>query len=304
MNKLNIRTVIFIAIGVVLAMGVAFYWFLEQERSSMQSEVEEVARLQREAMQEELANLSDEYEHQYSKLTINGQEVSLYANSDSLLRQISAERAKVDRLLEELQQQKTTSAAPISELTKEVGTLRRVLRNYVVQIDSLHAANEKLRAENKEVKENFQRATDEARQLATQKTQLTERINLAAKLDATAIAITPLDRKGKRAKRIDRVENIQISFRVAKNITAEVGNKTFYTRIMTPDDQPMIKAGAGSFSFEGKSLPYSTRREVEYSGEETEVVMYWPVEESLRAGTYRVMIFADGNLIGTGSFTL
>lgn len=304
MNKMNVRTVIIAAVGVVLAMGAVFYWLLTQERSAMQGEMDEVARLQREAMQEELANLSDEYEHQYSKLTIDGQEVSLYANSDSLLRQISAERAKVDRLLEELKQQKTTSAARISELTKEVGTLRRVLRTYIVQIDSLHTANEQLRAENKAVKANFERATDEARQLASQKTQLTERINLAAKLDATAIAITPLDRKGKRAKRIDRVENIQISFRVAKNITASVGNKTFYTRIMTPDDQPLIKAGAGQFAFEGKSLPYSTRREIEYSGEETEVVMYWPVEESLQAGTYRVMIFADGNLIGSGSFTI
>lgn len=304
MNKINIRTIVMVALGLVLAMGAIFYWLLNQERSAMEGEMEEVARLQREAMQEELANLSDEYEHQYSKLTIDGQEVSLYANSDSLLRQISAERAKVDRLLEELKQQKTTSAARISELTKEVGTLRRVLRNYIVQIDSLHTANERLRAENKEVKANFQRATNEARQLASQKTQLTERINLAAKLDATAIAITPLDRKGKRAKRINRIENIQISFRVAKNITAEVGNKTFYTRIMTPDDQPLIKAGAGSFTFEGKSLPYSTRREIEYSGEETEVVMYWPVEESLQAGTYRVMIFADGNLIGSGSLTI
>lgn len=304
MNEMNVRTVIIAAIGVVLAMGAVFYWLLTQERSAMQGEMDEVARLQREAMQEELANLSDEYEHQYSKLTIDGQEVSLYANSDSLLRQISAERAKVDRLLEELKQQKTTSAARISELTKEVGTLRRVLRTYIVQIDSLHTANEQLRAENKAVKANFERATDEARQLASQKTQLTERINLAAKLDATAIAITPLDRKGKRAKRIDKVENIQISFRVAKNITASVGNKTFYTRIMTPDDQPLIKAGVGSFSFEGKSLPYSTRREIEYSGDETEVVMYWPVEESLQAGTYRVMIFADGNLIGSGSFTI
>lgn len=304
MNKMNVRTVIIAAVGVVLAMGAVFYWLLTQERSAMQGEMDEVARLQREAMQEELANLSDEYEHQYSKLTIDGQEVSLYANSDSLLRQISAERAKVDRLLEELKQQKTTSAARISELTKEVGTLRRVLRTYIVQIDSLHTANEQLRAENKAVKANFERATDEARQLASQKTQLTERINLAAKLDATAIAITPLDRKGKRAKRIDKVENIQISFRVAKNITASVGNKMFYTRIMTPDDQPLIKAGAGQFAFEGKSLPYSTRREIEYSGEETEVVMYWPVEESLQAGTYRVMIFADGNLIGSGSFTI
>ena len=32
--------------------------------------------------------------------------------------------------------------------------------------------------------------------------------------------------------------------------------------------------------------------------------MYWPVEESLQSGTYRLKIFADGNLIGQATFSL
>lgn len=87
-------------------------------------------------------------------------------------------------------------------------------------------------------------------------------------------------------------------------MVASVGPKTFYTRIMRPDDEVMVKAGAGSFSFEGKSLPYSTRREIEYNGEETAITMYWPVEESLMSGHYRLQIFADGNLIGSSAFNI
>ena len=33
-------------------------------------------------------------------------------------------------------------------------------------------------------------------------------------------------------------------------------------------------------------------------------MVYWDVEEFLQAGTYRVDIFADGNLIGSQSFEL
>lgn len=279
-------------------------WFVSAERSAMQSELEEATRLQREIMQEELLSLSEEYEQQYNKVNINGGEASFVLANDSLLSQLRGERAKVDRLLEELSQVKKTSSARIAELTREVGTLRRVLKTYVAQIDSLHTANEALRAENREVKANFDRATSEVRQLASERQELTDRVNLAAKLDATAISAVPIDKRGKSTKRIDRIENIQISFRVAKNITATPGVKMFYTRIMTPTDELMAKAGAGSFTFEGKQLVYSTRREIEYSGEETPVVMYWPVEESLTSGTYRIMIFADGNLIGTTTMTL
>lgn len=301
---MSVKTILISAGAVIAALVAGFFLLLQSERKALEAEKDEFARLHREAMQEELATLSDEYEHQYNKLSINGQERNLSMSQDSLLNQLSSERAKVDRLLEELSQVKKTSAVRIAELTKEVGALRRVLKSYVAQIDSLHTANEALRAENKQVRERFNRATSEVKQLASEKSELSQQVKLAAKLNATAISIQPLNKRGKATKRISKVESIQISFRVAKNITAQVGNKTFYTRIMRPDDEVMVKAGAGSFTFEGKEIPYSTRREIEYSGEETPVVMYWSVEESLQSGTYRVMIFADGNLIGSGSFAL
>ena len=65
-----------------------------------------------------------------------------------------------------------------------------------------------------------------------------------------------------------------------------------------------MKPGAGSFAFEGKQIPYSIRREIEYNGEETTLSMYWTVEESLQSGTYQIRFFADGNLIGHSAFVL
>ena len=43
---------------------------------------------------------------------------------------------KVQRLLEELRTVKATDAARINELKKELATLRSVMRNYIIQIDS------------------------------------------------------------------------------------------------------------------------------------------------------------------------
>ena len=301
---MKVKHVILAAIAIIVALVIGFYYVLNNERAQLQEEKEIFTNQQKELMQEELEKLASEYDIQYQKLAggLGEQKVSLA--TDSLISQLLAERSKVEQLQKELKQSKATSAQRISQLTKEVSTLRSVLKSYVGQIDSLQRTNAQLRQENSEVRANYERASNEAQQLSTEKAHLTDRVKLAAKLDATRIMITPLDKRGKPSKKLEKTVNIQIHFFIAKNVTASVGEKTFYIRITQPNDELLTKASSGTFAFEGKQIPYSIRREIEYNGEDTPVTMYWPVEESLQSGTYRVKIFADGNQIGSTSFAL
>ncbi len=301
---MKVKHVIIAAAAVIIALVAAFYFVLRNERAQLQEEKDLFANEQKEIMQEELQKLASEYDIQYQKLSHGMGEQKFSLATDSLISQLLAERAKVDQLQKELKSNKVTSAKRIGQLTQEVSTLRNVLKNYVVQIDSLQSANNRLRQENTEVRASYERASNEAQQLSNEKAQLTDRVKLAAKLDATRISITPIDKRGKLSKKLEKTVNIQIHFTVAKNVTAAVGEKTFYCRITQPNEELLVKPGAGTFLFEGKHIPYSIRREIEYNGEDTAVTMYWPVEESLQSGTYRVKLFADGNLIGQASFTL
>ena len=303
-RQVKTKYVILASVAVILALLVGFFFVLRNERAELQQEKEVLVNQQKEIMEEELSKLAAEYDIQYKKLSEGQGEQKFSLATDSLINQILAERAKVEQLQNELKASKATSAKRIDQLNREVTTLRNVLRTYVVQIDSLQVANERLRAENTEVKANYERVTSQAQQLSSEKAHLTDRVKLAAKLDATAISITPVDKRGKPTKNLSKITNLQIRFTVAKNVTAEVGEKTFYCRIMQPNDELLTKAGGGTFAFEGKQIPYSIRREIEYNGEETQLVMYWPVEESLQHGTYSLRIFADGNLIGSASFSL
>lgn len=298
------KHVLIAAIAVIIALVVGFFFILRNERAELQQEKEVLVNQQKEIMEEELTKLAAEYDIQYKKLSEGQGEQKFSLATDSLISQILAERAKVEQLQKELKTSKATSAKRIDQLSREVTTLRNVLRTYVVQIDSLQIANERLRAENTEVKANYERVTSQAQQLSSEKAHLTDRVKLAAKLDATAISITPVDKRGKPTKNLSKITNLQIRFTVAKNVTAEVGEKTFYCRIMQPNDELLTKAGGGTFAFEGKQIPYSIRRMIEYNGEETQLSMYWPVEESLQHGTYSLRIFADGNLIGSATFSL
>ena len=298
------KHVLIAAIAVIIALVIGFFFILRSQRSELEEEKAVLVNQQRDIMEEELTKLAAEYDIQYKKLSAGQGEQKFSLATDSLISQILAERAKVEQLQKELKASKATSAKRIDQLSREVTTLRNVLRTYVVQIDSLQATNERLRAENTEVKENYNRVTSQAQQLSSEKAHLSDRVKLAAKLDATAISVTPIDKRGKHTKSLSKVVNLQIRFTISKNVTAEVGEKTFYCRITQPNDELLVKAGAGTFAIEGKQIPYSIRREIEYNGEETPLVMYWPVEESLQSGTYQLRIFADGNLIGSASFSL
>ena len=79
-------------------------------------------------------------------------ELQVQINNDSLRERLESEKLKTQRLLEELRQVKTSNAAEIMRLKKELKTVRAVLRTYVIQIDSLNKLNQALAEENQEVK--------------------------------------------------------------------------------------------------------------------------------------------------------
>ena len=208
------------------------------------------------------------------------------------------------RLLEELRQVKTSNAAEIMRLKKELKTVRAVLRTYVIQIDSLNKINAALQEENKEVKSKYSAATRQISSLAKEKESLNEKVTLASQLDATNIVTEPLNKRNREAKRATDVKKLAISFTIVKNITAKTGNKTIYVRIAKPDNEVLSKSDSNTFAYEDRNISYSIKKMIEYTGEEKSVTVYWDVEEFMPSGTYNVYIFADGNMIGQNSFNL
>ena len=77
--------------------------------------------------------------------------------------------------------------------------------------------------------------------------------------------------------------------------------KSIYVRIMTPTNEVLTQGG--TFNYENRTLEYSIRKDIEYTGEEQAITVYWDVNQTLMGGQYRVDIFADGNRIGGTSFS-
>lgn len=288
-NKSSLLVVVIVVLVLIMA-GAGYYIFHQHEK------IEGMAQsfdLEKEYLADEFNELSLQYE---------GYKFSV--GNDSLVALLSTEQMKVQRLVEELRTVKTTNAKRISELKKELATLRKIMRNYVIQIDSLDRANKELKKENKKVVSQYRAATTKAANLTKEKAALAEQVTLASRLDVSGITISAVNDRGKVQKRIKRMTQFVLNFIIVKNITTEVGEKTVYVRIMKPNDDVLVKSRSDVFPFENKEISYSMKKLIEYDGEEQAVTMYWDIEEFLSPGTYRVDIFADGNLIGKKSFTL
>ena len=287
MNKKIILPLV--AVIILLAAGVAYLGLDLSKQKKANQEMQELAILDKKEMENEY----EQFARQYS-------EIKNQINNDSIVAQLTQEQLRTQELLEELKRVKASDAREIARLKKELATVRAVLRTYVLEIDSLNRLNQNLTAENNRVKGQYAEATRQIEGLSNEKESLSQKVAIAAQLDATGITMTAKKKNGKPAKKIKDCKSFQVDFTVARNVTASNGLRTFYVRITTPNGTTL--GGGGSFQYENRTLECTMKKAVEYSGEAITLSTYRQVTEYLEAGTYTVSIFADGNMIGSRTF--
>ncbi len=279
-----------VVVIVLLLAGVAYLAIGLNDQRQANKDMQELADLDKKEMENEY----EQFARQYS-------EMKTQINNDSIVAQLTQEQLKTQRLLEELRQVKSTDAREITRLKKELATVRAVLRSYVLEIDSLNRLNQNLMAENTRVKGQYDEATRQIAGLNSEKATLSEKVAVAAQLDATGINMVAKKKNGKPVRRIKDCKSIEVSFRITRNVTAANGVRTVYVRITTPTGA--VLGGGGTFAYENRNLECSMKKSIEYTGEETPVTVYREVGEFLSTGTYNVSVFVDGNMIGSRSFT-
>ena len=283
-NKILLITVLVLLVGAIGALVYLNY----HQRNEMQ-ELVEIIEIEKEELQEEYENLAIEFDG-YSQMDIQ---------NDSLQDLLYREQQRVQDLLEELRITKVTNARRISELKKELATVRTVLKDYIRQVDSLNATNARLTEENIIVRAENEQVKEHNTQLTTLNTQLSETVTLAAMLELTDCTCTMLNKNDRKTRMVSQVTKLQFDYTIAKNITCERGLKDLYVRVITPNGVLMNEAENKRFPFESDSIAYSITQQFEYSGEQYVGTVYLPITEEVEKGFYTIDFFCDGNLIGS-----
>lgn len=287
---MNKKFLIPLIVVILVLVGAAAWLFLNlQEQKQVVQDMQELAELDKQEM-----------ENEYERFTMQYSEMKTQINNDSIIAQLTQEQMRTQKLLEELKQVKASDAREIARLKKELATVRAVLRDYVMQIDSLNRLNQNLMAENSRVNAELSERNAQVAGLNSEKASLSEKVAIAAQLDATNIQLQLLNKRGKAAKKLKDCMQMRVSFSITKNVTASNGNRTIYVRIQNPGGNTLN--GGGSFSYENRTLECSAKKTIEYTGEEIPVTVFWNMNQMLEAGDYRVSIFVDGNMIGSKTF--
>jgi len=278
--------VFLIILIIILSCVIIFLGFtynnLKKQSSIEKTELER----QKTNLENELQNIYNQYD-------------SLKTENDTMNLKLLAEQQRIEKLLKI----SANNVYKIKMYEKELGTIREVLKSYIVQIDSLNQSNIALRAENIEVKQKLKQTEIEKEELTVQKEELTQMVEKASVLSAKNIIVTPLNKRSKEYLRSEKVDKIRTCFTIRENAVIPFGNKIIYLRIARPDDV-ILTSGVNTFEFQGDQIVFTASREVQYENVDIELCIFWTNDGQLIPGNYRATIYSDGYEIGSTTFAL
>lgn len=176
--------------------------------------------------------------------------------------ELEAEKAKIEELLKNIKSKDWT----IHKLKKETETLRKIMKGFVVQIDSLNTVNKELRAEKEVVQGELKSERDKTENLTKEKENLTNKVTIASYLKTVGLKSYGVkvkgDNTGKENDRAKRIEKIRTEFTVLKNEITPPGDKWIYIRILAPDGKVLSEKtdDSNKFEFNGVKGLYTSKK--------------------------------------------
>ncbi len=275
---------------VVLAVAVYMLVDLKKDYDTTSDELQQnkiFFKMEKDSLEGELHTIYTEYD-------------SLETDNEFIQSEMLLQQEKIDRLIAI----QADDAYKIKMYRREMGTLRTVLRSYIVQIDSLNSHNQALMAENIQLKRSEKNLQTAKQQLETEKADLEEIKDLAESLQASNIFVEPINDKNRPKKRIKYIDKIRTDFVIRANTVALPGDKTIYLRIIRPDDVALGAVELEVVSVDEQDLPVSASRTVTYENADLPVSIFWTNNGEIVPGEYKVELYCESKLIGTSTFIL
>ena len=283
-KKLKRTMWILVVVAVALVAVLGYVW---SQKSSLISELEDEKRdltEQMESLQNDYATLSSDY--------------------DSINSQLDTSRAEVADLLERIKKTNATNRAKMRQYEKELGTLRSIMRNYIVQIDSLNSLNHKLTAEAAAARREAAASKAESAQLSQQVENLTGQVAAGSVIKARGLHIAAYNSSDKVTDRSSRTVRLLTSLSLVENELAPKGPVRVFIRVKDPDGIILTNSNRSSFTFNGETMVASASRRVDYEGSEVDLSIYLNDIPEYRKGVYTVEAYTEQSFLGKSELML
>ena len=278
---------IMIALAVVaalLAAALAYVWI---QKSSLVSDLED----EKKDLTEQIVALQSDYEN-------------LSSDYDAINSQLDSSREEVAQLVDRIKKTDATNRAKMRQYEKELGTLRSIMRSYIVQIDSLNTLNHKLTVEAANARKEAADAGRRNQELSARVEDLTGKVAVGSVIKGRNVSIKAYNQSDKVTDRSSRVVRMLVNLTLSANELAARGPVRVYIRVKDPDGNLLLDGTNASFTFNGETMAATASREVEYAGSDVDMSIYVNNIPAYTKGVYSAEAYTGQGLIGTAEVLL
>jgi hypothetical protein len=278
----------------LLISNVVMLYLLMQKNKDVESTGQQLSQVTNE--KDNVTKLLEDMLAQYDTLN---------TDNEQLRTEMSAQREQIEDLMDKVKR----GNYDLSKARKEAETLRKIMKGYVVTIDSLNQVNLALQAENVATRQQLGEVTGQKQALEQQSAEQRALITKGSVLHTTAHSAGAvfLRNNGKQVdtERASKAEMIKSCFTLGENKVTMPGNKVIHMRIISPDGSVLPAGEADNrFSFNGVQGEFSVKREVNYQNQPLDVCMFYTATGKLATGQYIVEVYEAGALVSKTTFDL
>lgn len=280
------KAVMVAMIVVAVLLGAALAYVLWQ-KNSLVGELEK----DKEALTEQIVALQTDYEN-------------LSSDYDTINLQLDSSREEVAQLVDRIKKTEATNRAKMRQYEKELGTLRTIMRGYIVQIDSLNQLNHKLTLDAAAARRDAAEHRRLNEQLTAQVEDLTGKVTTGSIIKARGLRLEGFNSAGKVIDRSRNVVRLMATLSLVENALAEPGPVRVYLRVKDPSGNLLSDGKGASFSYGGEVLQATASREVDYEGQEVELSIYVNNIPAFEKGIYSCEAYTEQARLGSAELML
>ena len=286
MEEQSLKKVMYalIAVAVLLAGTLAYIWY---QKSSLVKEL----TVEKEELTEQMIALQNDY-------------ATLSSDYDDINLQLDSSRLEVQMLIEKITKTEATNRSKIRQYEKELGTLRSIMRNYIVQIDSLNTLNKKLTADAAAARREAAESRRKQEELSKTVENLTGQVAAGSVIKARGLRREAYNASDKITARSSRVVRLLTTLSLVENDLAPKGPVRVYIRVKGPDGILLTNSTQRTFEVNGEPMICSASREVDYQGKEVELSIYLNEITGYVKGIYTVEAYTEQALLGSAELML
>jgi len=286
----------------LLAVGILGTWgyFLYDKNKSDKN----LAQVQKEYITVDSAK--NELDKSYSAALGRLDSLTGYNNElEGKLTERNSEIKKLRGRIDGLIKKQNLTAAEKKEAEKLIAELNEKITGMEQEIERLKTENTQLNTDLTSEKGKTTQLTTDLQTTTTAKQELEQKVDVASTLNASNIAVTPVnEKKGGKEKvtaTAKRVDKLVISFDVDNRIV-QSGATDVYVCITSPDGKPVSVEALGSGSFttrEDGEKVFTAKVPVDFEqGKKKHVEFAWKQNSEFRKGNYKSEVYHNGFKIG------